>query len=82
MKLPETFTDFVSPATTVSDAMSPTGRGARFGTVTLTDELPERPPGSLAEIEIVALPGDTAVMFTEVPDAVAVATDGFDELTE
>ncbi|MCY3546797.1 MAG: hypothetical protein OXH49_07935 [Gemmatimonadetes bacterium] len=50
--------------------------------MTLTDELPERPPGSFAEIEMVALPGDTAVMFTEVPDAVAVATDGFDELTE
>lgn len=82
MKLLDTFTVAVSPPATVTPAIVPTARGARFGTVTLTDEVAWRPPGSLAEIVTVALPGDTAVMFTELPADVTVATDGFDELAE
>ena len=83
MKLPDTSTVAVSPPSTVTGAIVPTARGARFGTVTLTDEVAWRPPGSRAVIVMVALPGATAVMLTELPcPDVTVATDEFDELAE
>jgi len=50
--------------------------------MTLTEAVAVSPPGSAAVMVTVALPGATAVMVKVVPEIVAVATPGLDELAE
>ena len=72
-------TVLVFPASTVAAGMLPRGSGDRFGTVAWKLCVALSPPGSVAVTVIVALPRPTAVTVTVLPDAVAVATDGFDD---
>ena len=79
MKLPDTSTAAVSPATTICAAIVPVASGARFGTITENDTVPDSPPGSRPVTVTCAAPGLTAVTATDPDLAATVATLALDE---
>ena len=66
----------LSPSSS-SYRISNTGR-SRERTIVVKDCIAERPPGSVAVTVTSALPGDTPVTVTVLPDTDAVATPGSD----
>ena len=82
VKYEETSVASDSPTEIVAGAMVPIGCGARFGTTTSKFCWPSIPPGSRAFRVIDALPGETAVTVTFVPEMETVVTPLFDETAE